>query len=76
MGAKTKDLEIIAEKIIISPIKLTNGGAAILQIQKINHHRVILGNTLDIPETKKSLREWVISYVTPARANMADEQMP
>lgn len=76
MVAKAKDLEIIAEKTIISPTRLTKGGAAMLQTQKINHHKVMLGKILDIPETRKSLREWVISYVIPASANMADEQRP
>lgn len=45
----------------ISPNKLMEGGAAILQIERINHQKEIAGNIHRIPLVKYILRVWVDS---------------
>ena len=45
----------------ISPNRLMEGGAAILQIDKINHQKEIEGNKHRIPLVKYILRVWVDS---------------
>ena len=61
---------------MISLIKLIEGGAAILVILKMNHHKAINGNTLKRPLVRKSLRVDVNSYVLFAMANIAEEHRP
>lgn len=60
----------------ISLSRLIDGGAAILVLQLINHHRVMEGKMLIIPLVKKILRVWVNSYVVLARRNSAEEDNP
>lgn len=60
----------------ISPKRLIEGGAAILQMERINHQKEIAGKIQRIPFVKYILRVWVDSYVKLARANIHDEQSP
>lgn len=46
---------------MISPIKLRDGGAPILQAEKINHQRVIAGNRFINPFVVAILRVCVVS---------------
>lgn len=64
------------EKIIISPARFMNGGAAILLAAKINHQMAILGRIVIWPLVIKILRVFVIENVMPASANKADEHSP
>ena len=52
---------IVAGKIIISPKRLIEGGAAILITEKRNHHKVKIGSSINIPLLKKRLRVWLFS---------------
>ena len=52
---------IVAGKIIISPSKLIEGGAAILITEKRNHHKVSSGRSISIPLLKNNLRVWLFS---------------
>lgn len=60
----------------ISPNRLIEGGAAILQIERINHQKEIAGKRHRSPLVKYILRVWVDSYVKFARANIQEEQRP
>ena len=60
----------------ISPNKLIDGGAAILVMEKRNHHKVKEGANLKIPLIRKILRVEALSYVIFAMANRADEHKP
>lgn len=64
------------EKIIISPAKFMNGGAAILLAAKMNHQIAILGRIVIWPLVIRILRVFVIENVMPANANRADEHSP
>lgn len=61
---------------IISPNKLKEGGAAILEEHKRNHQRDILGIILIRPLFKNKLRLPKRSYVILARQNNPDEHKP
>jgi len=67
---------MIAVSKIISLSRLIDGGAAIFQAEKINHHIVKIGSEVIIPFVKYMLRVWVISYVMLARINSAEEHNP
>lgn len=45
----------------ISPNRLIEGGAAMLQIERINHQNEIEGNIHRIPFVRNMLRVWVDS---------------
>ena len=66
----------IAVNKIISLNRLIDGGAAIFQAEKINHHIDRIGNDTIIPLVKYILRVWVISYVMFARIKRAEEHNP
>lgn len=61
---------------IISPNKLKEGGAAMLEDLNKNHHKVILGIKLISPLFKKSLRLPRRSYEIFERQNKPEEQRP
>jgi len=46
---------------MISPIRLREGGAPMLQAEKINHHRVIAGKRFISPFVVAMLRVCVVS---------------
>ena len=48
-------------KIMISPIRLILGGAAMFMMQKKNHHKERVGINIIIPLERKRLRVWVFS---------------
>lgn len=52
---------IVAGKIIISPKRLIEGGAAILITEKRNHQRVNKGRSISIPLLRKRLRVLLFS---------------
>ena len=60
----------------ISPKRLREGGAPMLQAEKRNHHIVIKGNKVISPLVDVILRVRVVSYVIFARANIHDEHKP
>lgn len=60
----------------ISPNRLIDGGAAMLEIDRRSHHIEIAGNRDRIPLVKNILRELVASYDILARANIHDEHRP
>lgn len=70
------DFLIMDEKIIISPAKFINGGAAILLAAKINHQIAILGKIEIWPFVIRSLRVLVSENSIPANANNAEEHSP
>lgn len=70
------DFEIMEVRSIISDIRLIVGGAAILAAVAMNHHIQVFGSSVNSPLVKNSLRVLVVSYVTPARENMAGEDSP
>lgn len=53
--------EIIEVISMISPIRLIEGGAAILQADRRNHHIAIVGNSIRIPLVMYILREPTVS---------------
>lgn len=61
---------------MISPIKLIEGGAAILQADNRNHHIAMEGNNIRIPFVVYILRELIVSYVMFARLNIHEEHSP
>lgn len=75
-GISVKDENEILIINRISLKRLDEGGAAILQITKINHHEVNIGIRYKIPLVKKRLRVLNFSYVRLARINRADEENP
>ena len=66
----------IEEKSEISAIKFSEGGAAILAIDKKNHIKVIIGNIACMPLVKNNLRVWVASYKELAMAKRPEELKP
>lgn len=66
----------IAVNKTISLRRLMDGGAAIFHAEKRNHHIVKIGRVLIIPLVRYILRVWVISYVTLAKINIAEEHRP
>lgn len=70
------DFLMIAVNKMISLSKLIDGGAAIFQAEKINHHIVKIGSEVIIPLVRYMLRVWVISYVILARIKRAEEHSP
>lgn len=73
---KALDFLITEEKIITSPSKFINGGAAIFLAQKINHQRDIFGKRLIWPFAIRRLRVFVKLNAIPAIAKSAEEQSP
>jgi hypothetical protein len=61
---------------IISPSKLIEGGAAILQILSINHHRAIEGMVINNPLQIIILREDKRSNIMFVRQNIPEEHKP
>ena len=55
---------------------MIDGGAAMFHAVNINHHIVKIGNVVIMPFVKNILRVLVISYVTLAKINRADEHSP
>ncbi len=53
------DIVLLIKK--ISPARLMEGGAAILQAEKQNHQKVIEGNKANIPFVKYIPREFTVS---------------
>jgi len=70
------EVDMVLEIRRISPARLIEGGAAMLQAEKQNHQKVIEGNKLNIPFVKYIPRELIVSYVILAKANIHDEQSP
>lgn len=62
--------------IVISAIKLREGGAAIFLILSKNHHKVILGKMFISPRLISNLRLPVRSYTMLARQNKPEEAKP
>lgn len=60
-GAVTLENARILVSKIISPRRLRDGGAPMLQAEKMNHQRVIVGNNVISPFLVAILRVWVVS---------------
>lgn len=59
-----------------SAARLIEGGPAILQMAKINHHILIEGLIINIPFVRTRLRVLSESYEILARQNIPDEHRP
>lgn len=68
--------DIIVVKIMISLIKLIEGGAAILAARIKKSHIEKLGINVINPFVMYMLRVWVISYIIFAAANIAEDLNP
>lgn len=75
-SADEVDLDKTEVRRIISLIKLIDGGAAIFQAVKRNHHMVKVGQTVISPLVKYILRVCVSSYVRFAKIKRPDEHNP
>jgi hypothetical protein len=60
----------------ISPNKLIEGGAAILQILIRNHHRAIAGIICSNPLVTTMFRDPIRSYAMLVKPNIAEEHNP
>lgn len=60
-GADIREYDMILERRIISPRRFVDGGAPILQAEKINHQRVMAGNKVIRPFVDVRLRVCVDS---------------
>lgn len=61
---------------MISPRRFKEGGAPMLEAERINHQKVIIGNNLIKPLVMSILRVCVDSYVILAIANKPEEHRP
>lgn len=75
-GIRVIDFEIIDVSKTISDIRLIVGGAAIFADVATNHHIQRLGRAVRRPLVRNRLRVLVVSYVIPAKENMAGEDSP
>lgn len=67
---------MIADKIMISPCRLIEGGIAMLAPIIRNHSNESWGARVMVPLVRRILRVWVFWYEVLARAKSADDANP
>lgn len=71
-----EEVEIVAVNSKISLIRLREGGAAMLKMEKRNHHNMIEGEIERRPFIKNNLRVLEKEYIIPANKKRAEEHKP